>query len=320
MAPGPEQPRTDLDAVMEEAAEVGRKAATDGTVDVDDRALGAASKHRDAFGIVMAELDGTEHAHGDTDECFPIQSISKMFALVLAMQKVDATSAVADELWSRVNREPSGDPFNSLVQLEHEKGIPRNPMINSGALVVDDILLSFCDDPKQQMTDLLSELAGESVEPDPEVAGAELESAHRNLAVANLMASFGNLRHPVEEVLDLYVHQCALSMSTRQLARATRFLANDGIDPASGDLVLSDVLSRRVNSLMLTCGTYDAAGAFAFEVGLPCKSGVAGGIVGVVPDRMGVCVWSPALDDTGNSRGGREALHVLAEQLHLSIF
>jgi glutaminase len=320
MAPGPEQPRTDLDAVMEEAAEVGRKAATDGTVDVDDRALGAASKHRDAFGIVMAELDGTEHAHGDTDECFPIQSISKMFALVLAMQKVDATSAVADELWSRVNREPSGDPFNSLVQLEHEKGIPRNPMINSGALVVDDILLSFCDDPKQQMTDLLSELAGESVEPDPEVAGAELESAHRNLAVANLMASFGNLRHPVEEVLDLYVHQCALSMSTRQLARATRFLANDGIDPASGDPVLSDVLSRRVNSLMLTCGTYDAAGAFAFEVGLPCKSGVAGGIVGVVPDRMGVCVWSPALDDTGNSRGGREALHVLAEQLHLSIF
>jgi glutaminase len=320
MAPGPEQPRTDLDAVMEDAAEVGRKAATDGKVDVDDRALGAAAEHGDAFAIVMAELDGTEHAHGDTDECFPIQSISKMFALVLAMQKVDATSAVADELWSRVNREPSGDPFNSLVQLEHEKGIPRNPMINSGALVVDDILLSFCDDPKQQMTDLMSELAGESVEPDPVVAGAELESAHRNLAVANLMASFGNLHHPVEEVLDLYVHQCALSMSTRQLARAARFLANDGIDPASGRRILSDVLSRRVNSLMLTCGTYDAAGAFAFEVGMPCKSGVAGGILGVVPDRMGVCVWSPALDDTGNSRGGREALHVLAEQLHLSIF
>jgi glutaminase len=320
MAPVPDEPRTDIDAVMREAAEVGRKAAARGEVDPGDRKLGAAAQHEDAFAIALSELDGTDHLHGDVDECFPIQSISKMFALVLAMQKVDATSEVADELWSRVNREPSGDPFNSLVQLEHEKGIPRNPMINSGALVVDDVLLTFCDDPKQQMTDLLSELCGDEVSVDPVVAGAEIEDAHRNLAVANLMASFGNLEHDVTDVLDVYVHQCALSMSTKQLARATRFLANDGVDPATGKRILPDFLARRVNSLMLTCGTYDAAGAFAFEVGLPCKSGVAGGIVAVVPDEMGACVWSPALDETGNSRGGREALHVLAEQLHLSIF
>lgn len=320
MTPAPDEPRTDIDTVMREAAEVGRKAATGGEVDLDDAKLGASGEHEDAFAIVLSELDGTDHAHGDADQCFPIQSISKVFALVLAMQKVAATSKVADELWSRVNREPSGDPFNSLVQLEHEKGIPRNPMINAGALVVDDVLLTFCDDPKQQITDLMSELCGEEVGVDPVVAEAELEGAHRNLAVGNLMASFGNLTHDVTDVLDVYVHQCALAMSTRQLARATRFLANDGVDPATGRRVLPDFLARRVTSLMLTCGTYDAAGAFAFEVGLPCKSGVAGGIVAVVPDEMGVCVWSPPLDETGNSRGGREALHVLAEQLHLSIF
>ncbi|WP_211262253.1 glutaminase [Nitriliruptor alkaliphilus] len=319
MATAPTEPRTDLDAVMEEAAAAGREAAAEGEVDTSDPKLGSTCSP-DAFAITLAELDGTDHVLGDVDVRFPIQSISKMFALVLAMQKVDRTSLVSDELWARIGREPSGDPFNSLVQLEHEKGIPRNPMINAGALVIDDVLVEFCDDPKRQLTELVSELAEDEIEVDPVVADAELESSHRNLAVANLMASFGNLRNPVMDVLEVYVHQCALAMSTRQLAHAVRFLANDGVDPASGRRVLPDILARRVNSLMLTCGTYDAAGAFAFEVGLPCKSGVAGGIVGVVPDQMGVCVWSPALDDTGNSHGGRVALHELAEKLHLSIF
>lgn len=319
MATAPAEPRADLDAVLEEAARAGRDAAARGDVDELDPKLGSASK-RDAFAIALSELNGEDHLLGDSATCFPIQSISKMFALVLAMQKVDETSWVADELWTRMNREPSGDPFNSLVQLEYERGIPRNPMINAGALVVDDVLLDFCDDPEAQLTELVSELAGEPVEVDPQVADAELRESSRNLAVANLMASFGNVRNPVADVLDVYVHQCALAMSTRQLARAVRFLANDGVDPASGHRVLPDILARRVNSLMLTCGTYDAAGAFAFEVGLPCKSGIAGGIVAVVPDQMGVCVWSPGLDETGNSRGGRVALHELAEKLHLSIF
>ncbi len=309
----------DIDAALDDAAAAGREAAKDAELDDGDPKLGSAC-HPDAFAIAMEELDGQRHEMGDATTRFPIQSISKVFALVLAMQKVDATSAVADELWSRVGREPSGDPFNSLVQLEHERGIPRNPMINAGALVVDDVLLQFCDDPKAELAELLSELAGEEVEEDPTVAEAELEDSNRNLAVANLMASFGNLRHDVMDVLDVYVHQCALAMSSRQLATAVRFLANDGIDPATGRQVLPDVLARRINALMLTCGTYDAAGAFAFEVGLPCKSGVAGGIIAVVPDHMGVCVWSPALDDTGNSKGGRAALHHLAEKLHLSIF
>jgi glutaminase len=319
VATAPTEPRTDIDAVLEEAAVAGREAAREGTVEEDNPKRGSPSTP-DAFGVALTELNGEEHLHGDVDVRFPIQSISKAFALVLAMQKVDERSAVSDELWCRIGREPSGDPFNSLVQLEHERGIPRNPMINAGALVVDDVLIDFCDDPKAEFVELLSELCGESIEADPVVAGAELEDSHRNLAVANLMASFDNLRNPVMDVLDVYVHQCALSMSARQLARAVRFLANDGVDPASGRRVLPDILARRINSLLLTCGTYDAAGAFAFEVGLPCKSGVAGGIIAVVPDEMGVCVWSPALDETGNSRGGRVALHELAEKLHLSIF
>ncbi|MEX0836255.1 MAG: glutaminase A, partial [Nitriliruptor sp.] len=268
----------------------------------------------------LIENDGTEHLEGDVDQVFPIQSISKAFALTLAMQKVDRVSAVADEIWARIGREPSGDPFNSLVQLEHEKGIPRNPMINAGALVVDDILLDHCSDPTAEITALVSELAGGDIGTNHEVAQMERDTSHRNLAVANLMADFGNIRNPVDEVLALYVHQCSLSMSTRQLARAVRFLSNDGVDPASGKRVLSDGLARRVTALMLTCGTYDAAGAFAFDVGLPCKSGVAGAIMAVVPNRLGAAVWSPALDDTGNSHAGRVALHHLAERFDLSIF
>jgi glutaminase len=319
VATAPTEPRTDLDAVLEEAARTGRAAAAEGHVDVDDPKIGSASKPG-AFAIALSELDGDDHLHGDVDTCFPIQSISKVFALVLAMQRIDQTSFVSDELWTRIGREPSGDPFNSLVQLEYERGIPRNPMINAGALVVVDALLEFCDDPKAELTALVSGLAGDPVDVDDKVADAELAESHRNLALANLMASFGNMRNPIAEVLDVYVHECALAMSTRQLARAVRFLANDGVDPASGERILPDIMARRVNSLMLTSGTYDAAGAFAFEVGLPCKSGVAGGIMAVVPDEMGVCVWSPALDESGNSRGGRAALHELAEKLHLSVF
>jgi glutaminase len=308
----------DIDTILREVAEHARPVADDGHVSEKPEALGDTDP--DGFALALIEHDGTEHVEGDVDVCFPIQSISKVFALVLAMMKVDATSAVSDELWSRIGREPSGDPFNSLVQLEREKGIPRNPMINAGALVVDDVLIDFCDDPHGQLFELLSDLAGEEITADEKIAEMERETSHRNLALANLMAAFGNLKNPVHDVLELYIQQCSASMSTRQLARACRFLANDGVDPASGRRILSEPLARRVNAIMLTCGTYDAAGAFAFDVGLPCKSGVAGGIMAVVPDRLGAAVWSPPLDDTGNSHAGRVALHHLTEALDLSIF
>ena len=273
------------------------------------------------FALVASELDGTEHHEGDADEPFAIQSISKVFSLVLALQTADREGAGEDEeLWCRVGREPSGDPFNSLVQLERERGIPRNPMINAGAIVVDDVLLDHLDDPVAATCQLLSELCGEEVGMDHEVLEAEQGASHRNRSLAHLMADFGNLHHDLQDVLDSYIGACAISMSSRQLARAARFLANDGVDPATGRRILAAPLARRVNALMLTCGTYDAAGEFAFSVGLPCKSGVAGAILAVVPDRVAACAWSPPLDAAGNSVAGRIALHELAERCDLSVF
>ncbi len=312
------EPTIDLESGVTAAAEAALATGTVGDVARYIPPLAAVDRRR--FALVAAELDGTEHAIGDADEAFAIQSISKVFSLVLALRAADRRGGLDAELWCRVGREPSGDPFNSLVQLESERGIPRNPMINAGALVVDDLLLDHLDDPVATTCDLLEELSGSAVELDTEVLRAEQVASDRNRSLAHLMSDFGNLHHTVDEVVTSYLGACAISMTSRQLARATRFLANDGVDPATGREILSAPLARRVAALMLTCGTYDAAGEFAFSVGFPCKSGVAGAIIGVVPDRLAVCTWSPALDATGNSVAGRTALHELAERCGLSVF
>jgi glutaminase len=308
----------DIDTVLADVLELARPYADKGQVATYIPSL--ADVDPDQLGIAVSTMEGDEHHVGEADQLFPIQSISKVFSLVLAMRKAAEGDGVRRELWERVGREPSGDPFNSLVQLERERGIPRNPMINAGALVVDDVLLDHCDDPPGEVQALLSELVGEEIGVDETVLRSEEDSSHRNRAIANLMKSFGNLNNDVDDVLRSYTHQCSFAMTTRQLARAARFLANDGVDPATGREILPPKLARRVAAIMLTCGTYDAAGEFAFSVGLPCKSGVAGAIVGLVPERMGVCVWSPPLDDIGNSWAGRVALHELAERLDLSVF
>ncbi len=308
----------DIDDALNEAAEVARPAAEHGEVAGYIPEMAKLDPKR--FGLVMCELDGTEHGVGDIDEPFAIQSMSKVFSLILAMQKLGTEHTVTDELWCRVGREPSGDPFNSLVQLEHEQGIPRNPMINAGALVVDDVLIDHCKDPDASMRELVRQLTGDEIEINPAIATSEGGASYRNRAMANLMADFGNLNHTVDEVLTTYNDQCATMMTARQLARSMRFLANDGIEPDSGEQILDAPLARRVTAIMLTCGTYDAAGEFAFSVGLPCKSGVAGGIMAVAPDHSGLCVWSPPLDSSGNSLAGRAALHELTNRLELSIF
>ncbi len=309
----------DLDQVLAEVTEHAKPSADDGKV--ADYIPSLAEVDPNLFALAAVEMDGTEHATGDSGVAFPIQSMSKVFALVLAMQLTeDDGEGVSEELWRRVGREPSGDPFNSLVQLEREKGVPRNPMINAGALIVDDILLDHCDDVRGSMIELLSDLAGEEVGVDESVLQAEGDTSSRNMAMANLMASFGNLHHPVDDVLGAYIHQCAISMTSLQVARAVRFLANDGTDPASGRQILPPRLARRVAAIMLTCGTYDAAGEFAFTVGLPCKSGVAGSIACLVPEKMGVCVWSPPLEPSGNSLAGRVALSELSSRLNLTVF
>jgi glutaminase len=307
----------DIDAVLSEVGQAARPKASEGKV--ADYIPVLADADPESFGIALVELDGTEHVYGDVDQPFAIQSISKVFSLVLAMREAEAHDGVAEELWSRVGREPSGDPYNSLVQLERERGIPRNPMINSGALVVDDVLLDHCKDAKRSTMDLLETLAREPLTVDQGVLDSEQGALHRNRAMANLLASFGNLRHEVDAVLNSYVYACAIAMTTRQLARAIRFLANDGVEPDSGERILSPTLAKRVAAIMLTCGTYDAAGEFAFSIGLPCKSGIAGGIVGIVPREMGVCVWSPPLDPSGNSLAGRTALHELSQRLDLTV-
>jgi glutaminase len=308
----------DLDDLLQEVADLARPEAEHGQV--ADYIKSIAELDPSKFGLAMVEMDGTEHVVGEVDEPFAIQSISKVFSLVVAMQKADAAEGVGKELWERVGVEPSGDPFNSLVQLEHERGRPRNPMINAGALIVDDVLLDHCEDPSGDITQLLTDLAGEDIGIDEVVMRQEGRSGHRNRAMAFLMSSFGNLTSSVDDVLEIYVRHCAIAMTARQLARASRFLANDGTDPATGKRVLSAGLARRVAAIMLTCGTYDSAGQFAFDVGIPCKSGVAGGIIGLVPREGAVCVWSPPLDPSGNSRAGRIALHELGERLELSLF
>jgi glutaminase len=267
------------------------------------------------FGMALATVDGHEYWSGEAEVAFSVQSISKVFTLILAL------NALGDKLWERIGREPSGNPFNSLVQLEHEEGIPRNPFINAGALVVTDCVISHSTDPKADILACARLLSGNpEVQFDPEVAVSERTASYRNMALASFIKSFGNLTNNVREVLNVYCHQCSLSMDCRSLARSFLLLANSGKIPATGEALMLPKRSRRINSLMLTCGMYDAVGDFAFRVGLPAKSGVGGGIVAVVPGQLTLCVWSPGLDRSGNSLAGVRALELFTQRTGLSIF
>ncbi|MCA0243490.1 MAG: glutaminase [Proteobacteria bacterium] len=272
----------------------------------------------DRFGIALHTVDGIEAGAGDCDMAFSIQSVSKVFSLTMSLQ------AIGDALWQRVGREPSGNPFNSLVQLESEHGKPRNPFINAGAIVVADVLLGL-GRTSADLVAMLSDLCGEAVDIDEEVAASEAETGFRNRALANFMKSFGGIENDIAAVLDLYFRQCSIRMNCRQLARAAGYLCSDGAHPLSSrggarPALVNERLTRRVNALMLTCGTYDMAGEFAYRIGLPCKSGVGGGIIAVVPDRLTLAVWSPALDESGNSWLGMKALEMFVARTGLSVF
>jgi glutaminase len=268
------------------------------------------------FGIAIATADGRVRAGGDADTGFSIQSISKVFALTLALGKV------GDQLWDRVGREPSGNAFNSIVQLEQEQGIPRNPFINAGAIVVSDVNLGG-HQPRVAIGEMLRfvrYLTGEDdIIINEDVATSETATGFRNMALANYMRAFGNVRHPIDLVLGSYFHQCAIEMNCRQLALAGRYLMLDGRHP-DGGRVVSPSRARRINALMLTCGHYDASGDFAFRVGIPGKSGVGGGILAIVPGRASIAVWSPGLNASGNSQLGTQALEMLARRTGWSVF
>ena len=269
------------------------------------------------IGLAVADALGRVHGAGDCDEPFSIQSVSKVFTLALAAEKVGPA------LWDKVGREPSGSRFNSIVQLESEHGKPRNPLINPGAMVVTDHLIGdgTADAAIAHLLAFLREQSGdEAVHIDDEVARSEAETGARNRSLAWFMKSFGILTNEVDTVLSAYFRHCALAMSCRQLARAGLFLAFDGRDPISGERVIAAERARRINSIMMLCGHYDNSGEFAFRVGLPGKSGVGGGILAIAPGRGAIAAWSPALNEAGTSAAGAAALQALVERTSWSVF
>ncbi|TVT69123.1 MAG: glutaminase [Denitromonas halophila] len=297
-----------LDAIVEEV----RPLVGEGKVADYIPALARVPAER--FGIALYTVDGEVALAGDALEAFSIQSVSKVFSLTLVLQRV------SEKLWQHLGREPSGDPFNSLMQLEVEQGKARNPFINAGAICVADQLMSLSDDPKAELLELVSTLCGEAVGFDAEVAESERATGFRNAALANFMKSFGKIDNDVDRVLDVYFNQCSIAMNCVQMARAMAYLANAGVQPVAGREIVTPRQARRINALMLTCGTYDAAGEIAFLIGLPCKSGVGGGIVAVVPGELALCVWSPGLGSTGNSVAGMRALELFVAKTGLSVF
>ncbi len=269
------------------------------------------------FGLAVVTLEGAVHAVGDAGVPFSIQSISKVFLLTLALGKH------GEALWSHVGREPSGSAFDSIVQLEHEEGRPRNPFINAGAIKVTDLILAG-HSPREAIGEILRFVRfladDEDIAIDADVARSEAATGARNYALAQFMRSFGRMQHPVDQVLGVYFHACAIAMSCRQLARAGLFLAADGRDPLTGASVVRPARARRINAVMLTCGHYDGSGDFAYRVGLPGKSGVGGGILATAPGRAAICVWSPGLNAVGNSLLGSLALERLARMTGWSVF
>ncbi|ENM3756700.1 glutaminase B [Vibrio cholerae] len=268
------------------------------------------------LGIAVFTNQGEVISAGDAQEGFSIQSISKVLSLTLAMGLYQP-----DELWSRVGKEPSGQAFNSLIQLEMEQGIPRNPFINAGAIVVCDMLQSRLSAPRQRLLEFVRQLSGEPlIAYDKIVAASEMMHSDRNAAIAYLMRSFGNFHNEVIPVLHNYFHACALKMSCVELAKTFSYLANKGVSVVTGETVITPTQSKQTNALLATCGLYDGAGEFAYRVGMPGKSGVGGGIIAVVPGEMTIAVWSPALDQSGNSLAGTRALELLAQRIGRSIF
>ncbi|AVI67049.1 glutaminase [Shewanella sp. WE21] len=300
-------------ALLEEVVEKVRPLLGQGKVANYIPAL--ASVDAGKLGIAVTTVDGETLGAGDYLEPFSIQSISKVFSLTLALTLYEEA-----EIWSRVGKEPSGHSFNSLVQVELERGKPRNPFINAGALVIADLLQSRLGAPKHRMLELVRQLSqNDKVSFDKQVADSEYQHSARNAAIAYLMKSFGNFQGDVDTVLRTYFHYCALKMNCADLSKAMLYLANRG-KSITGTELISQVQTRQLNALLATSGLYDGAGEFAYRVGMPGKSGVGGGIIAVIPGELSICVWSPELDNNGNSLAGTAMLEYLSQRLGRSIF
>jgi len=266
------------------------------------------------FGIHLTTIDGDDFGIGDSEEQFSIQSISKALTVALAFSFLD------EKIWKRVGVEPSGTAFNSLIQLEYEKGIPRNPFINSGAIVIADMLVSCLKNPKDDFLSFIRMISGSpSINYNFAVAQSEKDTRFRNAALANFLKSFGNIDNDVDEVLDFYFHQCSIEMTCKELSHSFFFFANEG-KTKDGKQILTKSQVKRLNALMQTCGFYDESGEFTYKVGLPGKSGIGGGIVALFPKVFVVATWSPKLNKKGNSELGMHALESLTTKTGMSVF
>ena len=266
--------------------------------------------------IAVYTNEGEVIQAGDADEAFSVQSISKALSLTLAMVLYKP-----EEIWQRVGKEPSGQAFNSMIQLEMEHGIPRNPFINADAIIGADLLQSRLSAPRHRLLEFVRQLSGDThIVYDKVVAASEMMHSDRNAAIAYLMRSFGNFENDVIPVLNNYFHACALKMTCVDLAKTFSYLANKGVSVQTKKEIITPVQTKQLNALLATCGLYDGAGEFAYRVGMPGKSGVGGGIIAIVPGEMTIAVWSPELDASGNSLAGTQALELLSERIGRSIF
>ena len=269
----------------------------------------------DQFGMCLHTIYGEIYSIEQADTRFSIQSISKVFSLAMCL------SLLGNKLWERVGKEPSGTAFNSLIQLEVEKGIPRNPFINAGAIVMSDILLSHLECPEEQFLDFVRTLAGDNtIDYNRDVAASERETGYLNAAIANLLKYHGTIKNDIEQVLRFYFLMCSVEMSCRELSRAFLAFANHRRKFNYAGVTLTASKVKRMNAIMQICGFYDEAGEFSYLVGLPGKSGVGGGIVAIYPLQYSVAVWSPRLNSKGNSVMGIKALELFTTETEESIF
>ena len=274
-----------------------------------------ANVHSGNFGVHISTIDHQDFGIGNWKDKFSIQSIAKVLSLSLAYQ------ILGEKIWERIGVEPSGTAFNSLVQLEADRGIPRNPFINAGAIVISDILLSNLENPKEDFLAFIKNISNNSeLNYSKKIAESEKKVGFRNIALCNFIKSFGNIKNEPSAVLDFYFDLCSIEMNCKEISELFLFLANNGRKISDNEQILTKSQSKRINALMQTCGFYDESGEFAFKVGLPAKSGVGGGIIAIHPNEYAITVWSPKLNEKGNSYKGMIFLEEFTTKSQLSVF
>lgn len=270
------------------------------------------------LGVSICMSDGTILSAGEADKPFTLQSISKIFSLTVALYQNGH-----QYVFERVGKEPTGDPFNSIIKLETIKPHkPLNPMINAGAIAVAGMIQGKnVQERLDCLLDMLRKMTGNpNIHVNEAVYCSEKKTADRNRALAWFLKDSGVLTGDVEETLDLYFQHCAIEVTATEVARLGMVLAADGVDVCTGERVFPAEIARICKTFMVTCGMYNASGEFAIDVGIPAKSGVAGGIMATVPQRMGIGVFGPALDEKGNSVAGVKLLELLSKEWNLGIF